>query len=159
MEMEKEWPIILGKITNGIYVLTTAYREAINGMIVSWVSQISYDPRLMMVAVHPSRYSHYLLRQSGCFVLHILSKNQTDLLANLKNPDPAAKFKNIQWSRGNSGCPILKHCIAYLECEVKTSHSPGNHTIFIGEVTNAQVLSDDEPMSTLDFSGTYLGKD
>ena len=37
------------------------YEEEVNGMIASWVSQISYDPRLIMAAVHPNRYSHQLI--------------------------------------------------------------------------------------------------
>lgn len=158
--MEKAWPIILGKMTNGIYVLTTSFEKEINGMIVSWVSQVSYDPPLIMVAIHPSRYSHNMVKQSGCFALHILSKNQADLIGLFKGSDPASKFKNIQWNKGNeTGCPILKQCIAYMECEVTESHNPGNHTLFVGKVKDADIVLDDEPLSTLDFSGTYLGKD
>jgi len=157
--METVWPLILGKITNGLYVLTTSYGEEVNGMIVSWVSQVSYEPALVMVAIHPNRYSHNLVQKSGCFALHILSRNQTDLIGRFNGPDPAAKFKSIPWSRGSNGCPILTQCIAYMECEIRVSHRPGNHTLFFGEVTNAQVFSDDEPLTTLDYLGIYLGKD
>jgi len=159
IEMENIWPTILGKITNGIYVLTTSYKEEINGMIISWVSQVSYEPPLVMVAIHPNRYCHDMVKQSGFFALHVLSKNQADLIGHFKGPDPGAKFKTIEWSKGNeTGCPILKKCIAHMECEVQANHSPGNHTLFIGKVKNARVLSDDEILSTLDYSGTYLGK-
>lgn len=157
--METIWPIILGKMTNGIYVLTTSFKEEIDGMIASWVSQISYAPPLVMIAVHPNRHSHDLIKQSGVFALHVLSKDQTDLIGQLKGPDPAAKFKNIRWDTGNiTGCPLLKQCIAYMECKVTTSLSPGNHTLFIGEVKDAHLISDGEPLSTRDFLGTYLGK-
>jgi flavin reductase (DIM6/NTAB) family NADH-FMN oxidoreductase RutF len=99
------------------------------------------------------------VKQSGVFALHVLSRNQTDLIKQLRGPDPAAKFRTIQWHTGNiTGCPLLKQCIASMECEVTTSLSPGNHTLFIGRVKNAQVFSDDAPLSTLDFLGTYLGK-
>jgi flavin reductase (DIM6/NTAB) family NADH-FMN oxidoreductase RutF len=59
--MEKEWLAAFGKMSYGIYVLTTAFEGRINGMIASWVSQISYDPPLIMVAVHPNRFSHGLI--------------------------------------------------------------------------------------------------
>jgi flavin reductase (DIM6/NTAB) family NADH-FMN oxidoreductase RutF len=159
IEMENTWPTIIGKITNGIYVLTTSYKEEINGMIISWVSQVSYDPPLVMVAIHPNRDCHDMVKQSGRFALNILSINQADLIGHFKGPDPAAKFKTIEWDKGNeTGCPVLTHCTAYMECDVQTSHSPGNHTLFIGKVINCQVLSEDEPLSTLDNLGTYLGK-
>ena len=54
-------------MTYGIYVLTTRHNSTINGMIASWVSQISYDPHLMAVAVHPNRYSHELMKKKRLF--------------------------------------------------------------------------------------------
>jgi len=158
--MKSTWQEALGKMTYGIYVLTTSVKEEINGMIASWVSQVSYDPPLIMVAIHPNRYSHHLVRQSGHFALHLLGQNQTDLLERFKGPDPSAKFTSINWERGETGCPILQDCLAYIECDVKTIISPGNHTLFIGEVKEAQVFSElDVPFTSLDYRGVYQGKD
>jgi len=159
MRMEKAWLQILDKMTYGIYVLTTSYGEKMNGMIASWVSQVSYDPPMVMVAIHPNRYSYHLIRQSGYFALNVLARNQTDLLGRFKGPDPAAKFASIHWVRGKKGCPTLKECVAYMECEVKASYHPGNHTLFIGEVEDAQVFSKDDPLTTSDYAGVYLGKE
>jgi flavin reductase (DIM6/NTAB) family NADH-FMN oxidoreductase RutF len=78
-------------------------------MIASWVSQISYDPPLITVAVHPNRYCHHLVRQSGCFALHSLARSQMDLLSHFKGPDPEAKFAAVQWESGTTGCPILNN--------------------------------------------------
>lgn len=156
--MEKPWHQTLGKISNGIYILTTCHKNEINGMIISWVSPISYEPPLIMVAVHPNRHSHHLVEQSGCFALNIISQNQPALLECFKKPVPGDKFNSIQWDKGTTGCPILKDCVAYVECTVKESLKPGNHTLFLGEVKDAQVFSDDEPMTTRDYSGIYLGK-
>jgi flavin reductase (DIM6/NTAB) family NADH-FMN oxidoreductase RutF len=49
--MEKEWLSAFGKMPYGIYLLTTASEDTINGMIASWVSQISYDPPLIFCTV------------------------------------------------------------------------------------------------------------
>ena len=146
------------QMTYGIYLLTTRHEETINGMIASWVSQVSYDPPLIMVAIHPNRYSHGLVEQSGHFALHSLSRQQTHLLARFKGPDPAAKFSSLAWHEGVTGCPIIDACIGCLECRVIRSLAPGNHTIFIGEVVNAEFNGDKTPMSTLDYEGCYLGK-
>ena len=78
--MDKEWLSAFGKMTYGIYVLTTGSAGTINGMIASWVSQVSYDPPLISVAVHPNRYSHQLIEQSKCFALHVVAKDRSDLL-------------------------------------------------------------------------------
>jgi len=155
--MKNEWIQALGKMTYGIYVLTTRYKEEINGMIASWVSQISFDPLLIMVGVHPNRYSHHLIEQSGCFALHVLDKVQTPFMSRFKGPEPRNKFLSLQWEKGQTGCPILKNCIAYLDCRLKTSYAPGNHTLFIGEVVDGQMFSNGVPLSTLDYDGVYLG--
>ena len=145
-------------MTYGIYVLTTRFENAINGMIASWVSQASYDPPLFMVAVHPDRYSHDLLTKSGYFALHILARNQKDLLRRFKGPDVREKFSSIAWKEGVTGCPVLMDCIGCIECRIIQSMAPGNHTLFIGEAVSAVFNDEQTPLCTLDYEGFYLGK-
>jgi flavin reductase (DIM6/NTAB) family NADH-FMN oxidoreductase RutF len=156
--VDKKWVEAFAKMTYGIYVLTSKTGEAVNGMIASWVSQVSYNPPLIMVAVHPSRYSHRLIEQGGCFALHVLSDEQTDFLARFKTPDVDHKFSALDWATGLTGCPILSDCLAWLECELKAHYRPGNHTLFIGEVVGAGILRDGKPFTSMDYDGIYLGK-
>lgn len=144
--------------TYGIYVLTTRFEGSINGMIASWVSQVSYDPPLFLAAIHPNRYSHELIRRSGHFALHILSREQKELLARFKGPVAEDKFESITWEPGMTGCPVLKDCIGCMECRVTQSLAPGNHTLFIGEVVHAVFNGEKTPLCTLDYEGCYLGK-
>jgi len=157
--MQQDWIKALGQMTYGIYVLTSSHQDDFNGMIASWVSQISYDPLLVMVAVHPNRYSHQLIEKNGSFALHVIDRRQTEFLARFKGPDPKSKFSSVRWQRGKTGCPILKDCMAYLECKVKARYVPGNHTLFLGEVVDAGSFTDGTPFTTLDYSGVYLGKE
>ncbi len=156
--MKEEWIQALGSLTYGIYVLTSFYKKEINGMIASWVSQVSYDPLLIMVAVHTHRYSHRLIDKSGCFALHVLAREQTDLLNRFKGSNPQAKFASIQWDRGITGCPVLKECLAYFECEVIEKSSPGNHTLFVAEVVDARVIAEGQSLGSRDYGGVYLGR-
>ncbi len=156
--MEKRWIQALGKFSYGIYVLTTYGEEEINGMIASWVSQISYDPALVMAAVHPNRYSHRLIEKSAAFALHVVAQNQIEYLSRFKGDDPRRKFDGIRWEKGKTGSPILKDCIAYVDCSVVADHTPGNHTLYIGEILEADCFSDDNPFITSDYGGQYLGK-
>jgi flavin reductase (DIM6/NTAB) family NADH-FMN oxidoreductase RutF len=148
----------MAHMTYGIYVLTTRFERTVNGMIASWVSQVSFAPPLFMAAVHPNRYSHELLTKSGHFALHILSRAQKDLLARFKGPVAAEKFASIAWSDGVTGCPILTECVGCLECRIVQRLAPGNHTLFLGEVVNAVFNGDKIPLCTLDYDGCYLGK-
>ena len=62
-----------------------------------------------------------------------------------------AKFSGIEWTRGKTGSPIIKDCIAWFDCEVVSSIEPGNHTVFIGEVVDAKMVSENSAMSTADY--------
>ena len=77
--MQKEWLAALGQMTYGIYVLTTRVDDTINGMIASWVTQVSYEPPLIMAAIHPNRYSHNLVDNGQAFALHILDRSQKEI--------------------------------------------------------------------------------
>jgi len=144
--------------TYGLYVLTTRLEDVINGMIASWVSQVSYDPPLFMAAIHPNRYSHDLIVKSGYFALHILGKDHKNLIKKFKGPSAGEKFESLEWEGGLTGCPILSDCLGCMECRVIKSLSPGNHTLFIGEVVNAVFHGEGAPLCTLDYDGRYLGK-
>ena len=156
--MNNAWIQAVGKMTYGIYVLTTTHEKTINGMIASWVSMVSYDPPLIMVAVHPNRYSHILLEKSGYFSLNILSRDQKTLLSRFKGSDSDDKFADIRWEKGITGCPILLDSIGYIECKIKESYQPGNHTLFIGKMVDAKPFNNELPLSTIDYEGVYLGK-
>lgn len=156
--MKDEWIRALGAMTYGIYVLTSFHKEEINGMIASWVSQVSYDPLLIMAAVHTNRYSHQLIEKSGCFALHVVARDQANLLKRFKGSDPQAKFASIQWKRGTTGSPVLADCIAYFEGKIVERFCPGNHTLFFAEVVDAKLIAEAQPLSSMDYDGVYLGK-
>jgi flavin reductase (DIM6/NTAB) family NADH-FMN oxidoreductase RutF len=156
--MKDAWIQAVSKMTYGIYVLTSARNKTINGMIASWVSMVSFDPPLIMAAVHTNRYSHILIEKSGHFTLNILSQAQVSFLSRFKGPDSNGKFAGIRWEQGINGCPILLDSIGYIECKIKENYNPGNHTLFIGKIIDAKSFNNDLPLSTADYEGVYLGK-
>ena len=111
-----------------------------------------------MVAVHTNRYSHQLIEKSGYLALHVLAREQADFLERFKGSDPQAKFAGLKWQRGKTGCPILANCIAYFEGRVVDSLRPGNHTLFMAEVMDAQFVVEGQALSSQDYHGLYLGK-
>jgi flavin reductase (DIM6/NTAB) family NADH-FMN oxidoreductase RutF len=156
--MKPFWQDSFSRMTYGIYVLTTRHETVINGMIASWVSQVSHDPPLIMVAVHPSRFSHELMEKSGCFALHVISRSQKDLLNRFKGPEPLKKFTGITWQAGKTGCPVLNDCLAWFECAIRERYQPGNHSLFVGEVFRAGFAGEAVPLCTLDYEGVYTGR-
>ena len=157
--MKKQWQQAFGKMTYGIYVLTCRHGEHINGMIVSWAVQVSHDPPLILVAVHPNRYTHNLMKNSASFALHILEKSQADFLKRFKGPAPDEKFAGLDWKEKKTGTPILDDCLAWFELEKIQTLSPGNHILYIGKVINAGYNDHPGvPLCTLDYKGMYTGE-
>jgi len=155
--MKKEWITAFGQMTYGIYVLTTTFDDTINGMIASWVTQVSYDPPLIIVVIHPNRYSHSLIEKGHAFGLHVLDRSQKDMLKVFKGPKPEKKFHGVHWEPGKTGVPIIKNCIAWFELKVKERHDPGNHTLYIGEVIDCGFRSAGTALCTMDYDGMYVG--
>jgi flavin reductase (DIM6/NTAB) family NADH-FMN oxidoreductase RutF len=157
--MDAEWLQALGTLTTGLYVLTSGQGEDVGGMIQSWVSQVSYEPVLIMAAVHPNRYTHGLIQRSGAFGLHSISRDEPGLLSRFKGPDPKAKLAGLDWVRGATGVPVVRDCLACFECTVRSSLTPGNHTMYIGEVVRVWNFSSARPMCSLDHEHVYIGRD
>lgn len=135
-------------LSKGVYIITTEAERKINGMTASWVTQISVKPMLILMAIHKRSYTGDMLRKSGIFAVNVLSEAQKEeaRLFGLRSGRQVNKFQNISYFKGKTGIPILAECLAYLEGEVTFSKELGDHTIFIGEVVNAEELKKGIPL-------------
>jgi flavin reductase (DIM6/NTAB) family NADH-FMN oxidoreductase RutF len=113
-----------------------------NVLPLAWAMPTSRDPALVAVSVAPSRYSHGLIEETKEFVVNLptldiieetlacgrTTGKTTDKFAETGlTPLPARKVK----------APIIKECIAHLECKLHSQFKTGDHTIFVGEVVTA----------------------
>ncbi|MFH2012493.1 MAG: flavin reductase family protein [Pseudomonadota bacterium] len=158
MEIEPKVIKALGKMSYGLYILTTKKGEEVNGMIASWVSQVSFSPPLVMAVIRKNRYSYNMVKKSGVFALNVLGKDNRELVSRFKLPTSEEKFKGIRWEKKTTGAPIIGETIAYIDCKLVNSVDTGDHTVFVGEVVDADVLNDDAPMTSLDYGKVYIGQ-
>ncbi|MDY7031117.1 MAG: flavin reductase family protein [Thermodesulfobacteriota bacterium] len=158
MKVEENIIKALEKITYGLYVLTTKKEEEVNGMIASWVSQVSFAPPLVVVGVRKNRYSHKIIMESSIFALNVLGKEDGGLVGKFKAPTPEEKFQGIKWETKMTGAPIIKETLAYMDCKLIHSVDTGDHTLFIGEIVDAGSMKDGIPMTSHDYGKVYLGQ-
>lgn len=144
-------------LSYGIYVLTTMKGDEKHGMIASWVSQVSHDPPLIMVAVRQNRRVHPIVKEAGAFALHVLDRDERRIIAQFKMPTPAQRFEGLECITLETGCPILKDTLAYMDCRLRSAYDTGDHTLFIGEVLAADVPGEGTPMTGWDYGKVYLG--
>ena len=158
MEIKASTIGALEKITYGLYILTTKKGEEINGMIASWVSQVSFNPPLVMVGIRRNRYSHKMIKESGIFALNILGKEDGMLVSKFKAHTSEEKFEGIRWGKKVTGSPIIEQTLGYMDCKLVNFIDTGDHTVFIGEIVDADTHKDGMPLSSHDYGKVYLGQ-
>jgi flavin reductase (DIM6/NTAB) family NADH-FMN oxidoreductase RutF/rubredoxin len=141
----------LHKINYGLYVITSKNNGKFNGQIVNTVIQVTSDPPQILVCINKQNLTHQFISESKVFAVSILSK-ETPLkfIGNFgfKSGRDIDKFKDVNYKIGKTGAPILlENSVGYLEAELVNTIDVGTHTIFVGKVINAEILSDKEPMT------------
>jgi flavin reductase (DIM6/NTAB) family NADH-FMN oxidoreductase RutF/rubredoxin len=144
----------LHKISYGLYVICSKKEEKINGQIANALFQVTSEPPTIAVSINKQNLTHDYITASKVFTLSILNKN-TPLsfigTFGFKSGRDLNKFQNVSYKLGKNNAPIvLDHCLAYVEATVIDSIEVGTHTIFVGDVEEAAVLSND-PVMTYEY--------
>ncbi|MGC8849952.1 MAG: flavin reductase family protein [Candidatus Bathyarchaeia archaeon] len=144
LEAEK----VLEKVLNGVAVVSSRKGDKINGLAVAWMTQVSYQPPLIAVSIGKARYTHEMIESSKVFAVSILHEGQLEVakLFGLQSGRDFDKFAHAPYEIGVTGSPILKDCLAFLDCEVESSLQVGDHTIFVGRILDAGVKGDKKPL-------------
>ena len=127
-----------------------------NALVVGFTANASLDPVMVMVGIVPSRFSHQLVKDSGCFVINLPKKGfekEYNYLGSRSGRDED-KFAalDLKWEDAKYvDAPILTDCPVSIECSVVDSIKPGTHELFIGKVEAVHV---DEQY--LDSNGNIL---
>jgi flavin reductase (DIM6/NTAB) family NADH-FMN oxidoreductase RutF len=113
-----------------------------NVLPLAWAMPTSRDPALVAISVAPSRYSHQLIEKTGEFVVNlptidIVKETLTCGRTSGKNTDKFAETGLTPLPARKVKAPIIKECVAHLECKLRNKFKTGDHTIFVGEVIAA----------------------
>jgi flavin reductase (DIM6/NTAB) family NADH-FMN oxidoreductase RutF len=140
----------LGQWASGVTVITTLRESVPHGMTASSFSSLSLDPPLVLVSVDQRARLHHLLPETGRYGVSILAKGQDQLSTHFAGrPNDSLQIPWIQ----AEGLPFLDGALAHLACDVFDALPGGDHIIYIGRITHAQVWPDREPL--VYHSGKY----
>ncbi len=151
--------VLLRKIPHGLFICGVREGEEVNGFTASWVTQGSFEPPLVVMAVRSEGSSHGIIERTKLFSLNVLRKDQKDLAAVFFKPQQAlgGRFETAPFQNGELGLPILEDSIGGFECEVIGQISHGDHTIFVGEVKSAKLHKDVEALDLSSTGWSYGG--
>ncbi|MBW2713491.1 MAG: flavin reductase family protein [Deltaproteobacteria bacterium] len=151
---QDEFKQALRRWASGVTVVTTKTADdQPAGMTVSSFSSVSAEPPLVLVCINADSSNAEAIMESGVFAVNILETDQADLSgAFASSKTHEERFREIAWSEGVSGAPLLDGCTANLDCALVQKVQAGSHWVFVGEV---QAVRSQDGAPLLYFDGGY----
>ena len=118
-----------------------------NALAVAYCGNCSYAPPMVMVGIVPSRFSYHIIKDTGCFVVNLVSANQKEMFDYLgshsgRDEDKLAKLGASVADGEKVNAPLLTDCPVNIECTVVDSIVTGSHEMFVGKVEAVHADSD-----------------
>ena len=151
---------VLRHFPYGLYVLTVSHGGEDHGMTANWVTQASFEPPMVAVAVENTSKTIGMIRDSHHFAVNLLQKDQRDLAGKLGRSSEQApqKLKGLKTKPAPvSGTPVLADALGWLECRLMITVPAGDHTLVLGEVVEAGLEREGEPLTLQEAGFKYSG--
>jgi flavorubredoxin/flavin reductase (DIM6/NTAB) family NADH-FMN oxidoreductase RutF len=133
----------LGRVVGSLCIVTTQKQELTGAMLASWVSQATFNPPGLTVAVAKERAIESLLFKGNRFVLNILQEGKhLPLMKQFLKPfTPGAnRFEGVATETAANGSPILKDALAYIECCIDNRMECGDHWLVYAIAEKGELL-------------------
>jgi flavin reductase (DIM6/NTAB) family NADH-FMN oxidoreductase RutF len=156
-----------------LYIVGSRGSDNINGMMADWVMQVSFEPRLVVVALERTATTLRNLKETGVFTVNVLNTPDIEIARKFAQPRAASKIvgrsetgaavihdklRDVPYQRGPlTECPILDAALGYIECEVESFSEAGDHVLALGRVIGGAALRDGNPLISRDLGWSYAG--
>ena len=147
------------QIPYGIYVLATAQTAGPRAMVVSWVSQASYSPPRLTVALRQNRPAIPAILDQNIFSLNLLKEDRVAWVDRFKDPAPSQDLRGFfeEVPVDKQKFYRLKDSLAFWACRLVSKFDTGDHLLFLAEALAASAAQG-RPLLTSDCGKTYVGR-
>ena len=139
---------LLWALPTGLYVLGSRAGSRRNLMTISWVTQVSTDPKMVGAGIESTSVTHALVSDGGSFALSLLPRSQRAVVRRFVKPVEDSEFdeeagsgtmngEDVRLAPG--GEPVLSVAAGWLWCALRDRLALGSHTLFVGEVADCGV--------------------
>lgn len=136
---------LLWSLPSGLYVLGSRAGPRRNLMTISWLIQVSTDPKMVAAGIESSSVTHGLVTEGGSFAVSVLPRAQRAVVRRFAKPVEEAVIdeeagggtmngEDVRLAPG--GEPVLSVAAAWLWCAVRERLALGSHSLFVGEVAD-----------------------
>ena len=161
-------------LSYGVHVIgSRAADGTMNLMIADWVMQVSFEPRLLAVAIENDARTLRFIRETGSFTVNLLHEKDGHRIARKvvmpsegskvrgrSEEAPAAvtdKLAGLDYSLGFGDCAILNDSLGWIACSAVDFVPAGDHALVIGAVEEGDVLRSGEMLIERDLGWEYAG--
>ena len=138
-------PNAMFKLSYGLFVLTAKDGDKDNGCIINTAAQLTDTPKRISITVNKQNLTHDMILKTGLFNVSVLTNDAPfDIFKyyGFQSGRDVDKFPGSGFPRSRSGLIFITGCTnAFLSGKVVEARDLGTHTLFIADVTEAQVLS------------------
>lgn len=139
------------QLSYGLYLIGSRSGERINAQIANALIQVTSEPPRVAFALNKGNWTHDLVRESRVFSASILAASAPlELIGRFgfRSGREGDKFQGVRFMAAQNGCPVLlEHVLGFLAGRVIGDMDIGTHTLFVGEVEEAEILGQGEPMT------------
>lgn len=129
---------VMGHFATGVTVITSFRGSGeLHGLTANAFTSVSLDPALLLICVDKKAESYPCFDESGVFTINILAADQ-EAVSRRFAVSGGNKFEGVAYRLGGNGAPILEGTLGHIECRVTARHDGGDHTIYVGEVLEAE---------------------
>jgi len=132
----------VGRIVGSTCIVSAKRGDVTSAMLASWISQATFNPPGLTVAVAKDRAMESLTHTGDKFAINILSEGNQQLFKHFtKQFTPGEdRFAGLNTTAANNGCPVLTDALAYLECTVGDRMECADHWVVYAVVNEGKVL-------------------
>jgi flavin reductase (DIM6/NTAB) family NADH-FMN oxidoreductase RutF len=134
----------LSQYASGVTIITVKSGDETHGLTASAFASVSAEPPLIAIFVNHKGRAHTLFERSDAVFAVNFLRDYHENLSNHFAFSKEDKFSEGDWTTAHTGAPILTDALAWLDCTVYSRVSMGSHSIYVGEIQAAEVLSQDE---------------
>lgn len=145
--------------TYGLYVIGTHSGDQKHAVMVNWLTQASFDPPLVALALMKEALSTEMVAATGDFSVNIPAADHLEFAKTfIKRPvREGNRLAGYEFYTQTTGAPIFKNALAFVECKVVATVDRGDHLIFVAEVVDAGVHREGEPLALRGTKMHYAG--
>lgn len=147
-------------LSNGVYILTARAENRYGAATVTWVSQASFKPPLIMAAIRRQSNVFRCLVESGAAVLHVVGDQQQEIARRFFFPTEAGNgtINGEPFAEGTTAAPVFANLPAYIECEVEqVVDTCGDHAIVVLRVVETGCRVEVRPLTIAETPWIYGG--